>query len=289
MVCGLVVGDAQPHQLLEDYVEWPADEGLDLSEMLPLLQATHASLAALGDDPFPQLQKWLPKQADPVAEALREVMADMSVALQCGPMPGASSHLCRVLCWCTVLSGCDWHLSHHSCAQRACCLVVSVRRPLPVIHARMFMLSNGMIAAQARACGSRMRDGHDHTGCSVLAKHGAISTNVCTTGLFTDYLVSPSQEVRILLLATALACSACLYRPVISDACMQVPHGRPQMNSIHVTHTLLLVLQRPRLAAPETAVGQQVLQLRPPVHLSRTLSQHLPSPKRQEMLGMQHR
>ena len=106
MVCGLVVGDAQPHQLLEDYEEMPADDSLDLSEMLPYLQATLSSLEALGSDPFPQLQKWLPKRADPVADALSETMAGMSVSIQCGAMPGASflpPNVCCLLRCCTML------------------------------------------------------------------------------------------------------------------------------------------------------------------------------------------
>jgi hypothetical protein len=90
MYHGVVVGDAKPHVMFEEFVERPADPSLDLSGMLPCLHDTIASLEALGDRPFPELQKWLPKEADPVAAALRDVLRDMSVAVQCGPVPGTS-------------------------------------------------------------------------------------------------------------------------------------------------------------------------------------------------------
>lgn len=89
MYCGLVVNDAQPHQLFEEYVERPADPSLDLSGMLPALRDTVASIEALGDNPFPELKKLLVKDPHPLATALNELLLDMPVSVQCDPMPGA--------------------------------------------------------------------------------------------------------------------------------------------------------------------------------------------------------
>lgn len=90
MYCGMVVGDAQPHLLFEEFVERPADPSLDLSGMLPALRETMASIDALGDNPFPQLQKWIPKGEDPFMDALLKVVKGRPVSVQVRPVPSAA-------------------------------------------------------------------------------------------------------------------------------------------------------------------------------------------------------
>lgn len=97
---GLVVGDAQPHlpfEEFEEFVERPADPSLDLSGTLPALRETVASIDALGDNPFPQLQKWIPEGEDTFIDALLKVVKNGRVAVQVGPVPRCDQELCKRL------------------------------------------------------------------------------------------------------------------------------------------------------------------------------------------------
>jgi hypothetical protein len=74
----LVLGDVNPAQLFKDLTVKEADPGLDLSLLLPSLEATLASLPACGSEPFPLLKQWECSTADPFQELLMTAVAKQS-------------------------------------------------------------------------------------------------------------------------------------------------------------------------------------------------------------------